>query len=343
MIGFLVGGEARAGFVEDWTAMRRIVPQHYLCRYTATPLQIDGQLDEKAWRGARWTKTFRDIEGDKKAKPRFRTRAKMLWDSEYFYIGAQLEEPHVWGTLTNHDAVIFQDNDFEVFIDPNGDNHEYYEFEMNALNTGWDLFLGKPYKDGGPALNEWEIPGLKTGVKIRGTLNKAKDRDREWSLEIALPWKALAKYAHRPAPPQDGDQWRVNFSRVEWQIETRGGVYRKVPNTKEDNWVWSPQGIIDMHRPEKWGYVQFSRAKNARWIEHRDEDRARDLLHEVYYRQRAYHQANSRWADTTTALGWDSAETGKIEMRRVPEGFEATYALARDRWHIRQDAKFWKE
>jgi hypothetical protein len=26
--------------------------------------------------------------------------------------------------------------------------------------------------------------------------------------------------------------------------------YRKVPSTREDNWGWSPQGVIDMHRPE---------------------------------------------------------------------------------------------
>ena len=74
----------------------------------------------------------------------------MLWDDQYFYVGAELEEPDVWVTLTEHDSVIFRDNDFEVFIDPNSDNHEYYEFEINALGTFWDLLLPPPYKDGGP-------------------------------------------------------------------------------------------------------------------------------------------------------------------------------------------------
>lgn len=32
-----------------------------------------------------------------------------------------------------------QDNDFEVFLDPDGDNHNYYEIEINAHNTVWDL------------------------------------------------------------------------------------------------------------------------------------------------------------------------------------------------------------
>src|SRR5438132_558705 len=143
-------------------------PKGYVCYRASGPIQVDGRLDEASWQAVPWTDAFVDIEGDAKPRPRFRTRAKMLWDDQYFYVGAELEEPHVWGTLTQHDAVIFHDNDFEVFIDPNGDNHEYYEFEINALNTGWDLLLPRPYKDGGRAVNSWELPGLKTAVPIRG-------------------------------------------------------------------------------------------------------------------------------------------------------------------------------
>ena len=229
------------------------LPKTYECRRATAPIKIDGRLDDAAWSKAEWTDDFIDIEGAAKPKPRFRTRVKMLWDDEYFYIAAEMEEPHVWGTLTKHDSVIFHDNDFEVFIDPNGDTLEYYEFEINALNTGWDLFLDKPYRHGGKASNAWEIPGLRTAVHVDGTLNDPRDTDRGWSVELAFPWKALAEYAHKPTPPRENDEWRVNFSRVEWQHEAVGGKYRKVPNTKEDNWVWSPQGLVNMHVPEKWG------------------------------------------------------------------------------------------
>src|SRR5436190_10552246 len=194
-------------------------PKGYVCYRATGPVTIDGKLDDEAWKNAPWTDDFVDIEGDLKPKPRFRTRVKMLWDDEFFYVAAEMEEPHVWGTLTKHDSVIFQDNDFEVFIDPNGDNHEYYEFEINALNTGWDLFLTKPYRDGGSAVNGWEIPGLKTAVHVQGTLNDARDTDKGWSVELAFPWKALTEAAHRASPPKEGDQWRVNFSRVEWKHE----------------------------------------------------------------------------------------------------------------------------
>lgn len=232
-------------------------PKSYLSHRTPHPPRIDGKLTDDVWRRAPWTDEFIDIEGTAKPKPRFRTRVKMLWDDDNFYIAAQLEEPHVWATLTAHDSVIFHDNDFEVFLDPNGDTLNYYEFEINALNTGWDLFLDKPYRFGGKADNSFGIPGLQTAIHIDGTLNRPQDTDKSWSVELAFPWAAFAEHAGTPTPPLPGDTWRINFSRVEWKHEIVDGAYRIIPHTKEDNWVWSPQGAINMHIPEMWGKVRF--------------------------------------------------------------------------------------
>ena len=290
------------------------------------PITIDGKLDDAAWQIAAWTDDFVDIEGDAKPKPRFRTRVKMLWDDEYFYIAAEMEEPHVWGTLTKHDSVIFQDNDFEVFIDPNSDNHEYYEFEINALNTGWDLFLGKPYRDGGPAMDSWEIPGLKKAVHIDGTLNDPRDTDKGWSVELAFPWKVLKEAAHRPAPPKEGDKWRINFSRVEWKHEIVDGKYRKIPKLKEDNWVWSPQHVIDMHRPELWGYVQFTSGKpgSVKFVPDPTGE-ARHVLHQVYYKQKEFQQKQKRWATTLAEIGL--ADLDAVRLQTTDSLFEASMAV----------------
>lgn len=232
--------------------------KHYICRRAMTAVVIDGRMDEPSWADALWTDPFVDIEGEAKPRPRFATRAKMLWDDRYFYIAASLEEPHVWGTLKQRDQIVFHDNDFEVFIDPDGDAREYYEIELNALNTIFDLLLERTYIDGGPARHEWNLVGLKTAVHVDGTLNDPSHLDRGWSLELALPWRSLAEYAHKPAPPRAGDVWRMNFSRVQWRHRIVDGRYEKVPDTREDNWVWSPQGRINMHIPERWGYVVFS-------------------------------------------------------------------------------------
>jgi hypothetical protein len=111
-------------------------------------------------------------------------------------------------------------------------------------------------------------------------------------VEVAIPWKGLARYAGEKAcPPRDGDQWRANFSRVEWLVDIIDRKYRKIPPEMrpEDNWVWSPQGVIDMHRPERWGYVQFSTAAPGTAAFRPDPSLpARDALMAVYYRQREY-------------------------------------------------------
>src|ERR1051325_425118 len=257
----LVGSIVMVFVLSSVAAHAAAHPRGYVCYRVTSPIVIDGKLDDAAWRTVGWTSDFVDIEGDAKPIPTYRTRVKMLWDDQYLYIGAELEETHVWATLTEHDSVIFQDPDFEIFIDPDGDNHQYYEIEINALNTEWDLRLVKPYRDGGPALNEWEIPAFRSAIHVNGTLNNPSDKDKGWSVEFAIPWKVLTEFANRPAPPKHGDQWRVNFSRVEWDVEIKDGKYVKIPNRPEHNWVWSPQGAIDMHRPERWGYVQFSTAK----------------------------------------------------------------------------------
>jgi len=93
-----------------------------------------------------------------------------------------MEEPDVWANVTTHDTVVCNDNDFEVFINPDGTTHNYKEYEMNALATVWNLFLNKPYTDGG-----WEHsarsmgprgfdmmtadPPLRSAAKVYGPLN----------------------------------------------------------------------------------------------------------------------------------------------------------------------------
>jgi hypothetical protein len=321
-------------------------PKGYVCYHAGEKPTLNGRLDDPVWKVASWTDDFHDIEGAAKPKPRFLTRAKMLWDDEYFYVGAEIEEPHVWATLTEHDSVIFHDNDFEVFIDPDGDNLQYYEIEINALNTEWDLRLVKPYRDGGPALNEWEIPGFRSAVHVDGTLNDPSDRDHGWTVELAFPWKALAEFANRSAPPHEGDQWRVNFSRVEWKVNVESGRYVKVPGKPEDNWVWSPQGVVDMHRPERWGYLQFTResAQSGRRVAFRPDTShpIRKRLHRLYYAQRLFHAEHGRWAATLTDL--HLRDTVGLGLAANNDGYIATVKDANGRrWHIRQDSRIWQE
>jgi hypothetical protein len=327
-------------------------PRRYVCYRAASPVKVDGRLDESAWAAAAWSEAFVDIEGGDRPRPRFRTRAKMLWDDEYFYVAAEMEEPDVWATLTDRDSVIFHDNDFEIFIDPDGDTHAYYELEVNALSTPWDLLLIKPYRDGGPAIHAWDIAGLEVGVDVRGTINRSGDRDDGWTVEVAMPWKILREAAPNQQPPQPGDRWRVNFSRVEWHVDVVNGRYvkRTKPGSTdplpEDNWVWSPQGAINMHMPERWGYVQFSNVEAGRGTDAFVEDPnelVKWALRRLYYRQRRVHDAKGRYETTIEA---DNIRVDGIDFHPVMDATATRYEIVAKGFdgasvHIREDGRVW--
>ena len=336
-------------------------PKQYICYQIESPLSIDGKLDEPFWELIPATEDFQDIEGDLKDDPDFQTYAKMCWDSTYFYVGAYMEEAHIWGTLLERDAVIFHDNDFEIFIDPDGDTHHYYEFEMNALNTIWDLLLIKPYREpwGKKVLNSWDIRGIKTAVNINGTLNDPTDEDQFWSVEIAIPWKVLREMNRSSNIPKDGDQWRVNFSRVEWRHTIQDGKYSKKqdPSTgqqlREENWVWSPMGYINMHMPEAWGYVQFSSqkpGKQAVTFEVRSSEEIKWFLRRYYYMQAEYYKEHKRYVGTKERLGnIESANPdlvlANVELFNYPGGYVLSWTdpQGSERWCIREDGEVWQE
>ncbi len=197
-----------------------------------------------------------------------------------------MEEPNIWATLKQRDTVIFYNNDFEVFIDPDMSTFNYGEIEINAFNTVWDLTLNKPYRVGGSADNSWNLDEIKTAVNIVGTLNNSSDIDSFWTVEMAIPLKPLMKLKNSEEnAPVNNEQWRINFSRVNWNFDLTDGKYsRKKENGKylpEYNWVWSPQGVINMHEPEKWGYLQFSDNSTLNGVEFIEDEN-------IMYKQAAY-------------------------------------------------------
>ena len=257
-------------------------PTNEIARYTAhrvtQPIKIDGRLDEAAWKAAPTSPRFVDILSGQPAL--HETRATVLWDDEYLYVGYQLEEPNVRAKYTNYNDTIYYDNDVELFI---AGRDSYYEFEINGFNTVYEVFFiwddayekagfskvpeftrsklkpfngvdFKTHPRGGRLGNfDWPFPGRQTAVHIDGTVNNDKDKDRGWSVEVALPWKGMKWLATdgRALPPKDGDVWRMDFSRF--------NTYKAPPPAKDSGgWVWTRHGIWDSHIPECFAFIQFS-------------------------------------------------------------------------------------
>ena len=259
-------------------------PQYVAYRVAEGAVVVDGRLDEPAWTEVGWSQPFGDIATN--ATPPLRTQVKLRFDSQFLYVAAFLEEPHVYASIlqTCHcvddaaDQVIFHGPDFEVFVDADGSNTGYKEIEVNAATAAWSLLLDKPYDDGGvenssrvlrtefwDPLKPWGA-GL-VGAFTDGVLNQPDSKPSFWSVELALPLSSLVERTAAGLPP--AGFWRINFSRVQYGSIIDGAVYKQFSKCLtclppgapvEDNWSWAPQGAVAMHRPERWGILQWSDA-----------------------------------------------------------------------------------
>lgn len=254
---------------------------HLLAYRVNEPLTIDGKLDESAWRAAPRTARFVDLVSGQQTI--HDTRATMLWDDANLYVAFWVEEPHVTASHTERDALVYTDNDVEVFI---AGNHAYYEFEINAFGTIYEAFFiwddawaregfnrlaefqrdvpgARPFNGVGFTTHPrgmrtgyfaWDLVGLTSGVHVDGTLNDDTDRDRGWTVELALPWTGLSALLigdTRTLPPRDGDVWRMSFSRF--------NTYKEAPPADDSGgWTLSSHSAWDSHIPECFPYVHFT-------------------------------------------------------------------------------------
>lgn len=296
-------------------------PQGYVVYRATSDIKVDGVLDDAAWADAPTVGEFCDISGEGFPKPRFNTQAKMLWDDNYLYVGAELEEPNVWAYLQKRDEVIYYDPDFEVFIDPDNDGNNYFEIETNALGTIFDLIIQKPYRVNTRAFVtfSWDAPGLKLDTHVYGTLNNDKDTDKGWSVEMAIPREAIA--AEFDNYLQAGKYWRLGFSRVEWQTENIDGKTCRKKDAEgkylpEDNWTWPSTGMIAMHMPERWNYLYLSdKPMGTDKFEYPEDHNIDKLLWAMYYAQEDQLKATGKYFNNLKQF-----KLGKAELALLPEG-----------------------
>jgi hypothetical protein len=293
-----------------------------LCRWVAPSLALRTPLHPHAPAPA-------DISTA--STPGKRTRAKIRYDDQFLYIGAEVTDDTIFANISStchcidptHDQVIYHDNDFEIFVDSDGSTHAYKETEVNAAAASWDLLLNKPYNDGGgenssrvfgdagfdmwphgapsASIASWPPRGApQAGVAtyVSGTLNNPGVAASYWTAEVRLPLADLVYNTTASLPVKAGAFWRINFSRVEWGVQVVNGAYWLAPSCTtcpvpgtavEDNWVWSPQGSIAMHLPERWGFLQMADANvnatapvvNPQWP-------SRQVAMALYYAQHSY-------------------------------------------------------
>ncbi len=177
------------------------------------PIKVDGKATEPSWRKALVMSSFRSTDG-KPANPQ--TVVLAAFDSKAFYFALTCIEPKPQESAAG-DSIVLK-------LRPDGRK---------------DLYTVAVKGDGTLALSvrkdkeERRLPAERAEVKV-------SRRDREWFVEMALPWAVFGM----DGPPESGERWRLNIVRR-----------RAVDGVQTSFWAGSPENYEE---PESYGQLFFA-------------------------------------------------------------------------------------
>ena len=211
----------------------------YEVRRANQAIVIDGKPDEKAWAAAGKIELIFPWEFQTGAKQK--TTVRLLWDDQNLYVSYECEDADIVAFHTAHDDPTYLDDAVEIFINPMpSQTGIYYGLEMNVRAVLYDYvmyeskYLFKPF----------DLQGVRLATFVDGTLNMRGDRDKGWSLEVAIPWANFEALSKRPAI---GTIWAANINR--WD-----GVE---PDRRMSNWSDPLQPRPNPHVPARFGQLVF--------------------------------------------------------------------------------------
>jgi len=187
-------------------------------------INIDGKLDELAWRAAEEVKGFRILKrGIKASQP---TKVKVIYDDNALYIGYLCQEKRKKKLFHKEKGNgPWADDSVEMFIDTNLDKKTALQFVVS--------FTGEKYCGTGagifPKSIKWEAA---TSVEL--------DKGY-WSVEIKIPFSSLGAKAKR------GDKWGINFCRNRYSVN----------GTQVEYSLWSGFYGSSFFNPQGFGIIEF--------------------------------------------------------------------------------------
>jgi hypothetical protein len=215
----------------------------YRCPYVDRSIVNESATDEYAWSMAPAACLVNVIDGN---GTEGRTEFRALWSEEYLHLLAKCEDSDVWGTLSDRDDPLHEEDVVELFINPSGDGESYYEIEVGPLGTILDLFVlfGGDFGTS-KFLEQWDSEGIRTTVGVDGEVGRGSAGDGGWTVSLAIPLVDMITASN--LPPKPGDRWRWNVYRID---RGSGGTEYQ---------AWSPTGAVNFHVPERFGILEFVR------------------------------------------------------------------------------------
>jgi glucose/arabinose dehydrogenase len=236
--------KTKNGRAQDSSSSQSLIVE---CHKALEPIVLDGQANEFDWEIAQPISNFHLTWADGRPA-KTSTKAKVLWDDQYFYFYAEMEDADLYADVTEKDGDIWGNDVFEIFLKPSVEKTSYYEFHVTAANAHFDLYM--PHKGGAWLINRMRKDrkfSMESKVIQRGTLNQWMDRDEGWTVEGRIPWKDFSVTGGRPKP---GDEWRFALCRYDYSVGSAQPELSSIAPFKK----------MDFHRTEDFLPLKFRNA-----------------------------------------------------------------------------------
>jgi uncharacterized repeat protein (TIGR03806 family) len=222
-------------------------PESFECRWADAPIKIDGKGSAEAWKHAQVIDNFYLPWLKKPRAARTATKAKLLWDREYLYFFADMEDTDLYADVTEHNGMTWENDVFELFFKPAEDKPGYYEFQVNAAGTIFDMFLPRRGAGGYRRFKNDTTFHVEAKVHLRGTLNKWQDKDDGWSVEGRIPWTDFVRTGGRPEPDE---RWKFALCRYDYSVDFEGPELSTCAPLKS-------LSVPDFHHHEDYATLKF--------------------------------------------------------------------------------------
>ena len=182
----------------------------YVCRTATGPIEIDGQLDESAWKDAQVVSLrypFRPATETNLPK----TTARLLWDKNSIYLAWQAEDIDIWSYSDKNDDVLWKGDIVELFLKPSKTDSLFYE--INIVPNG-AIYDGRyPSRGAGSyhRFKKWNSQA-RIATHLDGTDDNWHDKDKGYTVEAAIPLQAFSV----SGIPKAGDFWAFGLFRCEY-------------------------------------------------------------------------------------------------------------------------------
>ena len=217
---------------------------------TATPPDIDGRLDDVAWRTAATITEFTQQAPLEGAPATEDTDVYVAYDSDHLYFGFHLHyaDPSIMRANRVDRDTSWADDLITIYIDTFLDQQRAYDFDLNAYNVQGDGIVNTSGGGRGfpipPADRTWDaLFHSATSIVADGYI-----------AEMAIPFKSLRYPQRGPGEPH------------RWGFQ----IVREIKGKNEENAVWAPMSrdVAGFHRQMGLmeGMTDFSTSRNLEFL-----------------------------------------------------------------------------